>query len=164
MNTNKLVTIATLALFIVGVLFKIELWSGASLIIIAGLLSALVMSYMTLTASKESGDHLPLTWLIVLAVLPCIVFPVFRIMHWPGADIGGMVGTGLLILAGLIAAFSSESKTVSRGLVNHLLICIACLTCLILLLKKPVIPADRQVEKSTEQMESSEMPAEQPAQ
>jgi hypothetical protein len=103
-KTKKLVHISGfigVSLFATGMLFKIQHWPGASILILGGiLLSGLIFIPSLFISNYRQTRNKPLKLIYMLGMAGCITYPagfLFKIMHWPGANILLMMGALLLI-------------------------------------------------------------------
>lgn len=157
MNTTKLMMGITIALFIASTLFKQMHWPGASVMYLAAGLCGIISAFLTWRDTADTGDSSAARWGIVLLVLPMILFPLFRIMHWEGAMIAAWLGIAYLVLFPLSFIFSSEERSPSRNLLNYLFTCLICLTCMLSTMHSMHSPMHTdEMEGTSEHMEEGE--------
>ncbi|MCD4770412.1 MAG: hypothetical protein K8R35_09620 [Bacteroidales bacterium] len=88
------------ALFIIGVLFKVQHWPGSGIILSAGLLTGILLFMPALISKIEfNTDSKVPTWIYRAGILAIALFGagfLFKIMHWPGASILLVVSSCLI--------------------------------------------------------------------
>jgi hypothetical protein len=85
-----------------GLLFKFMHWPGAAMILFLGVvsLSLLFLPLMFILKIKENRNvkDKALTALAAIAAIAMSLAPFFKIMHWRGANMLGVVALGILVL------------------------------------------------------------------
>lgn len=105
-------------LLALGVLFKIQHWPGASILLVLGffflcfffLPSAVYVLY---TENKASNKHLLMQLSGLFSSMIFLIGILFKVQHWPGASVlltVGMVMFALIFLPSLVRARISEDK------------------------------------------------------
>lgn len=103
--------------FILGILFKVQHWPGAGIIItLAGITAVffLVPSFLSMTlANPDRKAARPVYIIGAIAIMFCMTGFFFKLMHWPLA--GVMITLGMVVLFGVvlpwyvISAYKNES-------------------------------------------------------
>jgi lysylphosphatidylglycerol synthetase-like protein (DUF2156 family) len=103
----------TLICLMVGLLFKIQHWPGANILVILsafGMMISLLMIW-----KRESGD-MPKTihYLLWFTLLFFILGGIFRFMHWPFGNILAYVATFLCIITAMFLAVNRDSFAIGK--------------------------------------------------
>lgn len=94
-----------MAVFLLAVLFKLMHWEGADsmLIVALGSLIFVIPFYFIIKMKDASSTIGKISYLLFIpSLLPTILGILFKIMHWPGADMMLILGVGTLIFPTLI--------------------------------------------------------------
>ena len=113
---KKIVHYAAIGLLLAGVLFKIMHWPGANALLVLGSAANLVSGILQHGAGKAEGDSGTPYLLLTAALSTTILGALFKIMHWEGADIIGVVSMFLTLAA--IFVLASKPVQVSSGYVS----------------------------------------------
>ncbi len=107
------VQLIALAIALFGGLFKLMHWPGANILLLVGL-SSLALYYIIMgfvsSAEAQNGKERLLGYGRNFAIAVLLMGGLFKLMHWPGANlmiIDGAVGLGIALL---FQAFSSSEK------------------------------------------------------
>lgn len=77
------------ALFIAGILFKVQHWPGASAMLVSGLMIALlILLPASMVRALKNQEHILPSWVIISGTVTLILYGagfLAKIMHWPGA-------------------------------------------------------------------------------
>ena len=104
MKLPKLLHVSILVggiLFMVGVLFKLQHWPGAGVLLMLGWIFILFvfLPILMFAKMKQSATRRE-KWVIILGIIGLIIFELatmFKLFHWPGAAVLMIVGSILLI-------------------------------------------------------------------
>jgi hypothetical protein len=97
--------------FILGILFKTLHWPGASIILLtSGVLTIVTLSLLLFRKPGPMIVQLRYTAMLSGAVIAVITGSLFKIMHWPGAN--------MLLMTGLIACAAWFLIPAGRGTVE----------------------------------------------
>jgi hypothetical protein len=103
-NTNVMqIRSIAIAGYIVGILFKILHWPGASIILVTS--AVLTIGMLALLLNRKPGPmtvQLRLPAMLIGSVIAIITGGLFKTMHWPGANVLlmlGMIATVAWVLA-----------------------------------------------------------------
>jgi hypothetical protein len=100
-KTAKTIGIIGGLMLLVGGIFKVMHYPGASMLLIFGLVPALIFLFAWMSSAlKEANSSKEKTALITIAIAIAImcVSAIFKIMHWPGANITLMFHAAFLLL------------------------------------------------------------------
>lgn len=114
----KIFGVLSPSLLAVAALFKIQHWPGAGIMLVLGffflcfffLPSAV---YVLIAENKTGNKHLFLKFSGLLSSVIALLGILFKVQHWPGANIalaGGLLMLGLVFLPSLIFARISDDK------------------------------------------------------
>jgi len=117
---KKTIHFAAVGLLLAGVLFKIMHWPGANALIVLGSAANLVSGILHHGAGKAEGDSGTPYLLLTAALSTTILGALFKIMHWEGADIIGVVSMFLTLSA--IFVLASKPVHVSSSYVSSYLL------------------------------------------
>ena len=103
----------SIAGLLLGILFKTLHWPGANVIILAS--SLLVIVTLSLLLFRKPGPlSVQLQWpaMLVGSVIAVVIGGVFKVQHWPGANILLMVGLSVCAVWFLLLPMRSLAKGV----------------------------------------------------
>lgn len=109
MRTIRSIGIASL---IIGILFKTLHWPGAGVIVIAS--SVVVIVTLSLLLFRKPGPlsvELQRPAMLVSSVIAVVTGGVFKVMHWPGANMLLLVGLSVCALWFLLPPMRSRATT-----------------------------------------------------
>ncbi|RAK68237.1 hypothetical protein [Hymenobacter edaphi] len=90
---------AALLVGLTGLFFKASHWAGADILILTGFVLLLVsILAFTVSANAEAGVSAPLNYLMVGVLTVGVVSALFRMMHWQGGAMLGVVMVALMVL------------------------------------------------------------------
>lgn len=111
-KTIKITLIITMALLLIGLIFKTIHWPGASILLLCGTATGIFFFLALLSGipSKLSGGMEKLSVIVAsLTLIVGLVALLFKTLHWPGAgiliwiaDIGLLFSTIAFLLDGLL--------------------------------------------------------------
>ena len=109
MRTLRSIAIAG---FILGLLFKTLHWPGASIILLTSGVITIVMLALLLFHNKGPLTvELRFPALLIGSVMTIITGGLFKIMHWPGANVLLLVGLSVCAAWFLIPARRADTRT-----------------------------------------------------
>lgn len=115
MDTKKILNISALVLTVAGVLFKIEHWPGANiLIILSGLTMLLTLFMFGIKDNNEAGINNTLNYVMIGTLAIWIVGGLFKILHWEGATIFLYAGYALALVIPIALIFANNNTKISR--------------------------------------------------
>lgn len=100
-NTIPMRTLRSIAFasYFIGILFKVLHWPGASIILlVSGVLTVVMLGLLLFRKPGPLTVQLQYPVLLIGSVMAVVTGGLFKIMHWPGANI--MLLIGLLACAG----------------------------------------------------------------
>ncbi len=98
---------------LIGILFKSLHWPGAGEIVVAS--SVVVIATLALLLFRKPGPlSVQLQWpgMLVGSVIAVVTGGMFKVMHWPGANMLLLVGLSVCAAWFLLAPMRSPSKAV----------------------------------------------------
>jgi hypothetical protein len=122
-NKNYIIGLIAAMLIITGGLFKVMHWPGSGIVLVLGifLLCAIFLPTALWSAYIDWGKRWPLFFIVIfLTVLFDFVGGLFKIMHWPGANIMMIVGIGFPIVVFLPVYLYYQRKEEYRSQGNFL--------------------------------------------
>lgn len=114
-NTIPMRTIRSVAIagYILGILFKILHWPGASFILpIGGVLTVAMLAPLLFRKPGPLTVQLNYPALLIGALMAVIIGGLLKIMHWPGANFMLLVGLSVCAAWFLIPARREQATTV----------------------------------------------------
>lgn len=106
--------------FIIGALFKVMHWPGAGIILVSSivifsLFFLPILSILRVKEQKKTKDKVVITIAAIFGVIICMA-TLFKVMHWPGANMMWITSLGILFFLFLPVYFFSgfrnpETKT-----------------------------------------------------
>jgi hypothetical protein len=108
-------------LFLVGILFKVQHWPGASLLLFVGLVLFALVFLPSLVFSKisvDKGEGKKTAYIVGLfAGLFYIAGFLFKLMHWPGASVAILLGLilGVAVFLPAISYANFKDETYIKG-------------------------------------------------
>jgi hypothetical protein len=125
--------IVSVALMTIGIVFKFQHWPGAAVCIVlgVGVISLVFLPLMFLLKIKEQTQvkDKALTGLGTLAAICLTLGVLFKVMHWPGANMLSIIALAFLMCLYLPVYFFSGIRnpdTKTNTIVNSVLIITAC--------------------------------------
>lgn len=115
---TKLPGIAFL-LLIIGAIFKVEHWPGASIILLLSALNIIISTLMEFTALEKDSKNRGLQIIVAVMIVAFSVGAVFKIFHWPGANL--IISIGMIVSAPasiMFFLFNKSNYNLSRNLVS----------------------------------------------
>lgn len=107
MRTIRSIAIAG---YILGILFKTLHWPGASyILIISGVLTIVTLSLLLFRKSGPMTVQLEYPAMLIGSVMTVITGGLFKVMHWPGANMLLLVGLSVCAVWFLIAPLRSPA-------------------------------------------------------
>ncbi|MCC3156640.1 hypothetical protein LJ737_05285 [Hymenobacter sp. 15J16-1T3B] len=106
---------AALLIGLTGIFFKGSHWAGADILILTGfgLLLVSIVAF-TVGANAEAGVPGPLNYLMVGALAVGVISALFRMMHWQGGAMLGLVMVGLMVVLCVMLLAAKGSVGASR--------------------------------------------------
>jgi hypothetical protein len=141
--------VVSVFLILIGVIFRIEHWTGGGVILtIGGALFTLVYSVLLLIDKNKIAKDSFQKFVNLMTMLTMLVIPaaaLFKIQHWPGAGYG-IYAAHLLLLIMIPVLFmhaSKETDPVKKLNLNIIAIILVLLTAVsfYIWLYHPIIPA-----------------------
>ncbi len=154
--------VASAAIMVSGILFKLMHWPGTgALLTVAILTASLIFLPLMFTLKAKENQNKKNTLITGLATLSGITIGLgvlFKIMHWPGANVLGLISVGVMLFLFIPAYFFSgirnpEQKTNTS--VSSILIIIGCGLFLSMANLRPGIKIQRCHEISAQNLENS---------
>jgi hypothetical protein len=109
-NTLKILSTIGLVLCALGFMFKVQHWPGAGALIVFG--STLLFIYFLLAVSEAEPGKKFTSFLLNLGFAIFTLGTLFKIQHWPGANLLLTLGLGVFLpLFGLFKSFASLKLT-----------------------------------------------------
>jgi len=112
-----------------GILFKFMHWPGAAFLIVSGVvLFSLLFLPLLFTLKVKEKQQAQDKFILIFGTLSGILFSLstlFRIMHWPGANIMGITAIGIMLLLFLPVYFFTgirQAETKVNSMVTSILI------------------------------------------
>lgn len=110
------------SLYVAGIIFKVQHWPGAPILISAGILSALFLFVPAGVHSMlRNDDRRVPAWIIIWGGISAAIFGagyLLKIMHWPGASLlilSGITLFAILVVPSYIWHRSKNEASVSAG-------------------------------------------------
>ncbi|NOZ47440.1 MAG: hypothetical protein GXO79_11755 [Chlorobi bacterium] len=100
--------------FFFGNYFKVQHWPGASVLMIIGALAGIVFLFMYLfgdVANLNEGKERTNGVLGAITMILVLIGFTFKIMHWPGANIGVYFGHAVLLLFSIYLFIDASNET-----------------------------------------------------
>lgn len=101
-----------IACLIVGILFKTMHWPGAGVIVLSS--SVVVIVTLSLLLFRKPGPlslQLQLPGMLIGSVIAVVTGGVFKVMHWPGANMLLLAGLSVCALWFLLPPVRSRATT-----------------------------------------------------
>lgn len=93
---------------ILGILFKMEHWPGANVLLVSSSAFMLMLLWLVgFKGSTDKGSSTIMALLVTGGLTFFILGTLFRVMHWPYADILGWICTVFLLVIILVSLFGS---------------------------------------------------------
>lgn len=95
--------------FILGLLFKTLHWPGSSFILlISGVLTVVMLTVLLIRKPGPMTIQLRLPAMLIGSVIAVIIGGMFKIMHWPGANMLLLIGLSVCALWFLLPPARSQ--------------------------------------------------------
>ncbi len=103
----------TLVCLIAGIMFKIQHWPGANILVILSAVGMLVSLGM---AFQEGRGEMPtrIFYVLNITLAVFIIGAIFRFMHWPGKNIIGSIGYILAVIMTVVLALNKDVFSINR--------------------------------------------------
>ena len=110
---KKLLNPLTLVFLIAGLMFKIQHWPGANILVILSAVGMLVSLGM---AFQEGRGEMParIYYVLNITLAVFIIGAIFRFMHWPGKNIIGSIAYILAVIMTIVMALNKDVFSISR--------------------------------------------------
>lgn len=109
MRTLRSIAIAS---YILGILFKLLHWPGASILLpTGGVLTVVMLALLLFRKPGPLTVQLQFPAMLIGAVMAVIIGGLFKIMHWPGANMLLLLGLSTCAMWFLLAPMRSQAKT-----------------------------------------------------
>lgn len=109
MRTLRSISIAGL---ILGTLFKTLHWPGGNILLLtSGVLTILTLAFLLAKTSGPMTIQLPRPAMLFGSVMAVVTGLMFKVMHWPGANMLLLVGLSTCAVWFLLAPLRSQAKT-----------------------------------------------------
>ncbi|MES2131563.1 MAG: hypothetical protein V4506_04380 [Bacteroidota bacterium] len=140
------------AVMSIGIFFKFMHWPGASLLIILGIaISSLVFLPLLFTLKSKEKQNVKDKLILGIGILAGVLISLailFKVMHWPGANLMGVSFVGLMVLVYIPVYFftgikNPESKV--NTIVSTIIMIMGCGLFLTLVNTRPYLQEDSNV-------------------
>ena len=103
----------TIVFLIAGMMFKIQHWPGANILVILSAVGMLVSLGM---AFQEGRGEMParIYYVLNITLAVFIIGAIFRFMHWPGKNVMGTIAYAFMILTCVILAFHKGHFSIGK--------------------------------------------------
>jgi predicted ferric reductase len=103
----------TLVFLIAGLMFKIQHWPGANILVILSAVGMLVSLGM---AFQEGRGEMParIYYVLNITLAVFIIGAIFRFMHWPGKNIIGSIAYILAVIMTIVLALNKDVFSINR--------------------------------------------------
>ena len=114
---TKIPTIA-FSVFALGAFFKMEHWSGASILLLLSAVLIISSTLIEFTQLEKDSKIRGLQIVVAIMIIACSVAAVFKIFHWPGGNFLVNIAMNVSIPAAIVFFFFSNVEyRLSRNLV-----------------------------------------------
>ena len=115
MKINQIANYFSIALALLGILFKKMHWPGANMLIMTTLLTLIVSTVLSFDSNRRNGLKVTLNYALTLILLFLIVGAGFNLFHWQGYLELRIIGHAILVILPIIMIVFNKEHKVSNS-------------------------------------------------
>ncbi|WP_400193242.1 hypothetical protein [Hymenobacter sp. B81] len=139
---KTLLNAAALLIGLTGIFFKANYWAGADILMLTGF-ALLLISIVAFTVSdnNEAGVNGAINYLMVATLAVGAIASVFKVMHWEGGGMMGLLSVVLMLLLTVMLLLSKSKIGASRQFLTAAFVLFTLDFAILSMPRKEVAPA-----------------------